>query len=39
MIADFVAIASRSRRYMAQDALGVAGLFALLIGALYLTAL
>ncbi len=38
MIADAFAIATRSRRHLMHDAAGVAGLFALLIGALHLTA-
>ncbi len=39
MISDFFAIAARSRRHLAQDALGVFGLFALLIAALHVAAL
>ena len=39
MIAQAFAIATRSRRHLIQDAAGVAGLFALLIGALHLAAL
>lgn len=38
MIADALAIAARSRRHLMQDAAGVAGLFAVLVGALHLTA-
>lgn len=35
MLAQFIAIASRSRREMIQDAAGVGLLFAILIGTLY----
>mgnify|MGYP005749195119 FL=1 len=38
MISDFFAIAARSRRHLVQDALGVFGLFCLLVGALHLAA-
>lgn len=38
MIAEILAVAARSRRHLMQDAAGVAALFALLIGALHLTA-
>ncbi|SIS54386.1 hypothetical protein SAMN05421774_101120 [Gemmobacter megaterium] len=38
MISDFFAIAARSRRHLAQDAIGVCGLFVLLIGSLHFAA-
>lgn len=39
MISQFISVFSRSRRYLAQDAIGVTTLFVMLIGALNLAAL